>query len=92
MNKAETMIRRLALEAQTLFAEILAGHNAERGQTLIEGALVIGFVAILAVSLLTTLGDATGGALAEVSQAFSGAGQEQTALSNDAYIGPRIAD
>ena len=93
MNDTTSMVRRLVTHSQAFLVEILATRNSERGQAMIEIGMVVGFVAILAMSLITALGDVTGGALAEVSQVLQGSSEEQTgALPSDAFLGPRIAD
>ena len=91
MNETTMTIRGLVTHPPAFLVD-LATRSSERGQALIEVAMVVGFVAILAMSLITALGDVTGSALAEVSQVLQGSSEEQVALPNDAYLGPRIAD
>jgi Flp pilus assembly pilin Flp len=70
--------------------DFVAGLRGQRGQTMMEAAMVMGFVAMMAITVLTAVGDVTGGAFAEVSQVF--AGPEQESIPSDVYLGPRIAD
>jgi Flp pilus assembly pilin Flp len=73
-------------------ASLLQERWRERGQTIIEAAMIMGFVSILAMTVLTALGDITGGAFAEVSQVFSHAGSHGSVDASNVYRGPRIAE
>jgi hypothetical protein len=76
---------------QVTLNTVLLGLRGERGQGLVESAMVIGFLAILAVTVLSVLGDVTGGLLADAHQAFAGSGNDAS-VPSDAFLGPRIAD
>jgi Flp pilus assembly pilin Flp len=76
----------------TVHAALLQERWRERGQTIIETAMIMGFVSILAMTLLTALGDITGGALAEVSQVFSHTGGHDSVNASNVFRSPRIAE
>jgi hypothetical protein len=73
-------------------ASLLQERWRERGQTIIEAAMIMGFLSILAMTVLAALGDVTGGALAEVSQVFSHSGSHGSVDASNLYRSPRIAE
>lgn len=92
MKDCEATLRRIVTATESLLTRMMTSAESERGQTLIEGAMVMGFIAILAVTVLTALGGAVGGPLAEVSQVFNPSSGEQANLPGEAFTGARIAD
>jgi len=55
------------------FALITRGHKAEEGQALVEYALILGLVSVVAIALLTAVGTDITSLLARVTAALSSA-------------------
>jgi Flp pilus assembly pilin Flp len=55
------------------FAPIRCGARAEEGQALVEYALILGLISVVAIALLTAVGDDVTSLLSRVTSALGGA-------------------
>ena len=93
MESIKTTMQVLNKVAEEIIGRLLVSRTAERGQALVEGAMVIGLVAILAITVVTALGATVTGPFAEVSHVFHGG--DQSSLPDEGYkgfVGARIAE
>jgi Flp pilus assembly pilin Flp len=86
------MLRSLVTRGyQTIEMLLTQLQGRERGQTMIESAMVLGFLSIVAITIFSAMGDATTGMLSGVHEAFASSGSDAS-VQADAFQGPRIAD
>jgi Flp pilus assembly pilin Flp len=93
MESIKTATQVLNRAAEEIIGRLLVSRAAERGQALVEGAMVIGLVAIMAITVVTALGGTVTGPFAEISHVFHGG--DQANLPDEGYngfVGARIAD
>jgi Flp pilus assembly pilin Flp len=69
--------------------QLIALGTRERGQTFAEYALVIGVVAIVMATIFSAIGGLAGESFGELTAALGG---QDAVVSQDVYLGPRIAD
>jgi Flp pilus assembly pilin Flp len=70
-------------------AQLVTRTRRQRGQTFAEYALVIGVVAIVMATIFSAIGGLGGEPFAELTAALGG---KDAVVSQDVYLGPRIAD
>jgi len=59
--------------SQTLLARIAVGARREEGQALVEYALILGLISVVAIALLTAIGTDVSQILSQISTALASA-------------------
>ena len=59
--------------SQTVLARVAAGARREEGQALVEYALILGLISVVAITLLTAIGTDVSQILSQISTALASA-------------------